>query len=85
MDSHKNARLTALSRELLARRVIDQGVTLKQAASRLPVAPIGRRRIAYSESILLPSRPLGWIDERHIGQHSLAAEAHTHVKPLTDN
>ena len=33
MDCHKNARLTALSRELLARKVVEQGITLKQAAA----------------------------------------------------
>jgi len=33
MDYHKNARLTAYSREQLARRVLDQGVTLKLAAA----------------------------------------------------
>jgi transposase InsO family protein len=32
MDSHQNARLTARSRELLARRVVEQGVTAKTAA-----------------------------------------------------
>ena len=34
MDSHKNARLTARSRELLARKVVEQGVTLKLASTR---------------------------------------------------
>jgi transposase InsO family protein len=33
MDCHKNARLTAYSREQLARRVLEQGVTLKLAAA----------------------------------------------------
>jgi len=37
MDSHKNARLTARSRELLARRVVEQGVTLKLAAASFSV------------------------------------------------
>ena len=33
MDYHQNARLTIHSREQLARRVVEQGVTLKQAAA----------------------------------------------------
>jgi len=37
MDSHKNARLTARSRELLARRVVEQGVTVKVAAANFSV------------------------------------------------
>ena len=37
MDSHKNARLTARSRELLARKVVEQGVTLKLAAASFSV------------------------------------------------
>jgi transposase InsO family protein len=32
MDYHQNARLTVHSRELLAKRVVEQGLTLKQAA-----------------------------------------------------
>jgi transposase InsO family protein len=37
MDSHQNARLTARSREVLARRVIEDGVTLKLAAASFSV------------------------------------------------
>ena len=37
MDSHKNARLTARSRELLALKVVQQGVTLKLAAASFSV------------------------------------------------
>ena len=37
MDSHKNARLTARSRELMARMVIERGVTLKLAAASFSV------------------------------------------------
>jgi len=37
MDSHKNARLTARSREVLARRVIEEGLTLKLAAASFSV------------------------------------------------
>jgi len=37
MDSHKNARLTARSRESLARRVVEEGVTLKLAAASFSV------------------------------------------------
>jgi transposase InsO family protein len=37
MDCHKNARLTAYSREQLARRVLEQGVTLKLAAASVNV------------------------------------------------
>ncbi len=33
MDYHQNARLTMHSREQLARRVVDQGLSLKQAAA----------------------------------------------------
>ena len=33
MDYHQNARLTVHSREQLARRVLQQGLTLKQAAA----------------------------------------------------
>jgi len=37
MDYHQNARLTVWSRELLARRVLEQGVTLKLAAASFSV------------------------------------------------
>jgi hypothetical protein len=37
MDFHKKARLTVLSRELLARKVLEQGLTLKQAAASFSV------------------------------------------------
>lgn len=37
MDSHKNARLTARSRESLARKVLEGGVTLKTAAASFSV------------------------------------------------
>jgi transposase InsO family protein len=37
MDSHQNARLTARSREVLARRVIEGGVTLRLAAASFSV------------------------------------------------
>src|ERR1035437_1210598 len=37
MDCHKNARLTPLSRGLLARKVVEQGVTLKLAAASFSV------------------------------------------------
>jgi transposase len=33
MDYHQNARLTVVSRELLAKRVVEQGLTLKLAAA----------------------------------------------------
>jgi len=38
MDYHKNAPWTAVSRERLARMVINEGVTLKAAAARLSVS-----------------------------------------------
>ena len=38
MDCHKNARLTALSRELLARKVLERGLTLKLAAASFNVS-----------------------------------------------
>ncbi len=39
MDYHQNARLTIHSRELLARRVVDHGLTLKLAAASFNVSP----------------------------------------------
>ena len=39
MDYHKNAPWTAISRERLARMVIDEGATLKSAACRFCVSP----------------------------------------------
>lgn len=39
MDYHQNARLTVQSREQLARKVIEQGVTLKLAAASFNVSP----------------------------------------------
>lgn len=38
MDYHQNARLTIHSRELLARRVVDHGLTLKLAAASFNVS-----------------------------------------------
>jgi len=38
MDYHQNARLTVHSREQLARRVLQQGLTLKQAAASFDVS-----------------------------------------------
>jgi transposase-like protein len=38
MDCHQNARLTVLSREQMARRVLEQGVTLKLAAASFNVS-----------------------------------------------
>src|SRR5579885_833802 len=39
MDYHKNARLTVLGREQMARLVIDGGLTYKAAAERFAVSP----------------------------------------------
>ena len=39
MDYHQNARLTVHSREQLARRVLEQGLTLKLVAASFNVSP----------------------------------------------
>ena len=58
MDYHKNAPWTAISREQLARMVIDEGATLKSAACRFCVSPktaskwVSRYRQAYFGDLL---------------------------------
>src|SRR5580692_5672257 len=63
MDIHKNARLTLKMRELLARSVLEQGFTLKQAAACFNVSAntagkwVRRYRQQQTELLDRSSRP----------------------------
>jgi hypothetical protein len=94
MDCHKNARLTARSRELLARRVVEQGVTLSGAgtcrsrgpqfasapavSSDLQRAGRAGRSLAPAALDRLSDRAARGPEPRHGEPHSQASEAQPH-------